>query len=818
MAKTKRKLVDMSVDEFMAAGLDTDSSSLSELSAVSKKQKEKLSKKMKTSNEIIAKKNPKSNKENAKLDKKTKSSKMKTSLAKLKEQDPEFYEFLQKEDKSLLEFHESDPDDDVTDDDDDDLDDDGGDDALVSDGSASKDSYDLEKELLGQSSDDSSDEEDGSDFHKLPEKLEVAGDISDDDDTDSDVEKEEIKPKKKGKMVTLKMVAHWTQLLENKPTTQVFREAVSAFKAAVHQASESDAVISFQVVGSEVFNAVVKMCLVQMAPVIQNLLQLPPLVQVQQAPTMKSKKWKMLRVDVKSYLTDLLQLLSALSERAMLNVILKHMHKLVVLYASFPKTRVVKVFLKRMVSLWSTGEETTRVLSFLCINKAVRILPSLLEPCMKLMYMAYVKNCKFTSPTTLPLINFMQRSLVEIFIMDSVLAYQYAFIYIRQLAIHLRNAITIKKKDTFQPVANWQYIHCLGLWVTLLCTTHPSDVLQPLVYPLTQTVIGTIKLLPTARYFPLRFHCARFLNQLSSSTGTFIPVLPFLLEVFELTDFNKKHSSVGFKPFNFACILKFSKTQVTEKGFKDGLVDQLYELLLEHFNVHAHTVGFPELVLPAVLQLKEFLKNCRIANYCKQVKQIIDKVSENSKFIVQRRKTATMNLSDNAAMDAWERQCKAEGTPLTKYYTTWRRLRDRELQHEIAGKERIVGDDRLPTVIRPKGPLKATVQEKLEFSKLFDQNSDDSDDDQIRFLPKQERANKKKRKDSQSSNEYSDFDSDEWEKLAGSADDNSDDDDDDGENDEATSKSIAKPKPQRVDNSGDKEDTVEDFVMSSDSE
>jgi len=62
------------------------------------------------------------------------------------------------------------------------------------------------------------------------------------------------------------------------------------------------------------------------------------------------------------------------------------------------------------------------------------------------MYIGFVQNSKFVTPKTRPTLTFMQNSLVEMFSVNETITYQHAFVYIRQLAIHLRNAITVKKK------------------------------------------------------------------------------------------------------------------------------------------------------------------------------------------------------------------------------------------------------------------------------------------------------------------------------------------------------------------------------------
>ncbi|XP_005089261.2 nucleolar complex protein 2 homolog [Aplysia californica] len=793
-----KKLADMSVNEFFSGDFDSESESStksadsdskilksrskagSKEKLVSKKTKVKApNQKQKRDNVVnanntnknmnkVAKRNELQTEPSASLDPVKSSKVSKQSLARsLQENDPEFYDFLKGEDKNLLSNLETLSDDD-SEVDEDELND-------VKAKNSSPEDYEFEKELINMSSGDESDsdEETSSNVHKLPQQLEVASDDSEAEDVDEEEAVKSTTKKKGGTLVTNRMVNNWSEELKTKPSQTVFRQVVSAFHAAVQEAggAEDQSTSKYRVEGSLVFNSVVRLCLERIAPTLQNMLHLTTLAGTSGNQTFeKSGAWKKIKVEVKSYISDLLDLLAQLSETAMINAMLKHVHKLILFYATFPK--LSKMLLKRIVKMWTGGDETTQVLAFLCINKLVHMKQdTLLEPTLKQMYTAYVSNCKFTSPTTLPQINFMQRSLVELFNIDQTLAYQYAFIYIRQLAIHLRNAISVKKKNTCQAVYNWQYIHCLSLWVKLLTTTCPSEILQPMIYPLTQTIIGTIKLLPTARFYPLRFHCVKLLNSLSAKTDTFIPTLPFLLEVIEQTDFNKRHKTVSLKPFNFAVILKFSKSQLHEKAFKDGLVDQLYELFLESYHNSSCSIGFPELIIPSVIQLKDFLKKCKIANYCKQFKQIVDKAMEQATFISGKRKNCGVRLDDSGAVSQWENNIKSGGTPLDKFYASWRKLRDRELQHELSNKEAISGAAiDIPTVER-KLTKRATPQEREDFSKLFENESDS--DDETRFLLKEERPDqlkrKRKRNDESDSEDYSDFDDEELEQLAQSA-------------------------------------------------
>jgi len=713
--KPSKKLADKSFEEFVQDWDDDDDVSDVELEkqelkqpAKEKKLKKKKQRKAKSDENIKEDKKiekneepqKKENMENDSSDKKkdndssdeemaksTGANKQKKYISSLKDKDPEFYKFLQKEDANLLNFDES------------------------------------------SSEDDEKDDEEA--VHELPDGLEVAS-----DESDFEHEDEKAGSKWKEGKITREMVEEWTTTLGGKPAPKDIMEAVQAFRAAVEyigsgKNEDEGAPCIYMLEGATMFNSVIRMCVSHLFTAIKSFLNQPNDDSIK---PQKSKKWKRIDKAVRMYLFQLCTLLSRITEPSVAIVLLKHTHQMIPYFQMNVKGE--KMLLTKLIKLWSQGEETVRVLALLCIVRAVRNNAELQERAIKAMFMAYVSNTKFTSPNTLPLINFMRRSLVEVYALDHKSAYFQAFIQIRQLAIHLRGALSTASKENLQTVCNWQYVHSLELWGALLSHARDSEELTPLIYPLTQVILGVLKLAKGSKYIPLRFHCATILTNLSSQTGTFIPVIPIYLDILQSHIFNKKSRKVSMKPIELACILKVAKSGLADSGFKECVIEEVYAGLITYLATQSNKIGFPELVTPMIFQLKDFMKTCKVGNFCKKMKQVLDKVNVNKDLVEKRRRKVTFGVGDVKQIEIWEAQLERDGTPLMAFYRSWKKVADGNMRKRMT--HNLNSDDNIP-IIKKKT---TKTQEKEDEVTGFLSGSDDDMDDEERFKPKEERGKK----------------------------------------------------------------------------
>jgi len=324
------------------------------------------------------------------------------------------------------------------------------------------------------------------------------------------------------------------------------------------------------------------------------------------------------------------------------------------------------------LDLWGSDTESVRIMAFLNIRKLAIHLPyPFIDGCLKGSYLTYVRNAKFINPRTLPVISFMSNCIVELCSLDFPSAYNHAFVYIRQLAIHLRTAYTDKTKEKHQSVYNWQTMNSIMVWVKLLITHTKETTLWMLAYPLIQLIHGIIALVPTPRHYPLRCHAIKMLNELAAAchrAGTEPPFLnsaSYILEMLQFPPLLKKPAHYTGKKLDFSHTLSVPQNLLSSKGFGDAIIAEIHTALVGYFACYATSIAFPELVVPAVVALKKFIKNSKAIQYTVSLKSLVDVLQTNATLITAKRNSVTFGPTDK--QKAFHFSQSISNSPLVRY-------------------------------------------------------------------------------------------------------------------------------------------------------
>ncbi|QRV85497.1 nucleolar complex protein 2 [Ceratobasidium sp. AG-Ba] len=360
--------------------------------------------------------------------------------------------------------------------------------------------------------------------------------------------------------------------------------------------------------------------------------------------------------------------------------------------------KTIKLWLKTCLNLWSSAADSVRISAFLAIRRlAFSSDEGIVDLVQKNTYLTLLRTSKSSSQHTLPSLTLMKNSASELYALDRAAAYTTAFGYIRQLAVHLRTSTKVKTKEAYKQVYNWQFVHCVDFWSLVLargCEDGDEESeLKPLVYPLVQIGLGAVGLIPSARYHPFHLHILRSLHYLASHTNTYIPIpahiLPILTSHLVPISGKPKTSSGGIlRPLDLASTIRAPAQYVKTHILAESIVTEAVLLMAE--SVPARSVAFPEVVVPLTSTLRRALKRSSASanagrsgkkigvsgKVVSSIKALVEHLEESSKWTSERRMGLQYAPAQWGEVSEWERSVKPEGTPVGKWVGVLRKQRE----------------------------------------------------------------------------------------------------------------------------------------------
>lgn len=352
-----------------------------------------------------------------------------------------------------------------------------------------------------------------------------------------------------------------------------------------------------------------------------------------------------------------------------------------------------KAVLKCVLGLTAHAEETARVAAYMVVltvaKRAAGSRSMYQSGVFKGLFLTLVKTAHKYTIHQLPVVGFLMNAVVDLYGTDMEAAYQHAYVYVRQLAVHLRAALQDQSQQNIRAVFNWQFLTALRTWGLVVSTFHAPQQLGPLVHPVVQVASGLLDLFASPRMFPMHLHVIEMLNHIASRSGVYIPVAAYVLRI--ITSPSCALNSVqGSKETADAVDLQFTmrlkKAEAKTFGVRVKLWTEALYLLTEHLATNAHSIGFPEAFWSVGSTLTKLKREVKVPKIHSMLSVLLKNFEENVKLVRSRRDGVNFGPCDVEAVKMFEDELRSGKLPVVAHYNALRAQRVdafKEKQHNV---------------------------------------------------------------------------------------------------------------------------------------
>ncbi|CAO3583304.1 unnamed protein product [Absidia cylindrospora] len=488
--------------------------------------------------------------------------------------------------------------------------------------------------------------------------MELSGDENDNDN--------------EAQLVTKEMLNSWTKDAAKK-SPQAFKCLLLAFRAIANE--DSTGKNTYRVNNSKVYTKLVKATVASAYPIFSQHL----IVNKKVRHPGKTRFWTKLCRVVRLFLNNVVRFLRDLDQDELLVDLLTDLEPCAMYFGCFPN--LAKEYMRVLLDRWSDFSlaAETRLVCYkairaLAVNAVnVETKQNQLGDALKAVYLVFAKRATKVNEHTLESIQQMMEEAADLYTIDPKLSHEHGHVYVRQLADHLKQAKKANTVESFKSIYTWQYISCLDFWSNVIAVTCNPELgttspMLALLQPIVDLSLHTIKLNPTSQFLPLRIHVIRSLIALIDSTGFYVPLAPFIFEIFGHDIFSARvENDEDLEPFAWEYYLKSPKSYLNSKVYQNAVFRVVYDNIIDYYACFGLSIAYPELAIPAIAKLKDQREKMNGSRFVKSLKQLIEKMETHKNYIEQKRAPIEYTPSKLEEVTSFLRNTNFEQTPLGNF-------------------------------------------------------------------------------------------------------------------------------------------------------